>query len=683
MHQHASPLSIALAAAGLLTLALAPSAWAQSATATLPTVEVRASTSPDAQAAEALKNAREELNRRAGATAVIDAQSYTSGRAATAVDALAYAPGVVAQTRHGQDARLSIRGSGIQRSFLMRGIQLYQDGIPLNQTDGAADFQSIDPAALQYIEVWRGANALEYGANGLGGAINFVSPTGLTAPTAALRVQAGSFGQRQAQANLAARGEMVDGFLSVSRGEQDGWREQSGYRADRLSGNVGLRLSDTLELRGFLSYVDSTMQMPGSLSLAAMNANPRQAGTNYAALKATNDYTQKRAALRLTWQPSADVRWTTSLYGADRDRYHAMTVGILQQDMQDTGLDSRVAVEFGTPVLTRRLVAGVSFARLDGEERRNANVAGSPGAATGRTQLDGRQNTVYAEYTHGLNERWALQAGVQSVQARRRLDNLMNPAASYDVKFESTSPKLGVLYTASPQSQWFANISGSFEAAPFGEVAYNATNPLARAQGATTVEFGWRGRTDQWTWDAALYRSNVRRELLAMTNASGVALGTVNADRTIHQGLELSATGTLAPGWTLRGQYLYNDFRFDGDAVYGNKRLAGVPPHLLRAELQWQAAPWIKVAPSLDWQPSRTWIDHANTVAADGFALLNLTLSGTLRGGWGWFVEGRNLTDRRYAATTAVQANARGLDGAYYFPGDGRSVYAGLTWRTP
>lgn len=683
MHQHASPLSIALAAAGLLTLALAPCAWAQSAIATLPTVEVRASTSPDAQAAEALKSAREELNRRAGATAVIDAQSYTSGRAATAVDALAYAPGVVAQTRHGQDARLSIRGSGIQRGFLMRGIQLYQDGIPLNQTDGAADFQSIDPTALQYIEVWRGANALEYGANGLGGAINFVSPTGLTAPTAALRVQAGSFGQRQAQVNLAARGEVVDGFLSVSRGEQDGWREQSGYRADRLSGNVGLRLSDTLELRGFLSYVDSTMQMPGSISLAAMNANPRQAGTNYAALKATNDYTQKRAALRLTWQPSADVRWTTSLYGADRDRYHAMTVGILQQDMQDTGLDSRVAVEFGTAALTRRLVAGVSFARLDGEERRNANVAGSPGGATGRTQLDGRQNTVYAEYTHGLNERLALQAGVQSVQARRRLDNLMNPAASYDLKFNGTSPKLGVLYTASPQSQWFANVSGSFEAAPFGEVAYNATNPLARAQGATTVELGWRGRTDQWTWDAVLYRSNVRRELLAMTNASGVALGTVNADRTIHQGLELSATGTLAPGWTLRGQYLYNDFRFDGDAVYGNKRLAGVPPHLLRAELQWQAAPWIKVAPSLDWQPSRTWIDHANTVAADGFALLNLTLSGTLRGGWGWFVEGRNLTDRRYAATTAVQANARGFDGAYYFPGDGRSVYAGLTWRTP
>jgi iron complex outermembrane receptor protein len=28
-----------------------------------------------------------------------------------------------------------------------------------------------------------------------------------------------------------------------------------------------------------------------------------------------------------------------------------------------------------------------------------------------------------------------------------------------------------------------------------------------------------------------------------------------------------------------------------------------------------------------------------------------------------------------------VQANVRGADGAWYFPGDGRAVYAGLSWR--
>lgn len=85
-------------------------------------------------------------------------------------------------------------------------------------------------------------------------------------------------------------------------------------------------------------------------------------------------------------------------------------------------------------------------------------------------------------------------------------------------------------------------------------------------------------------------------------------------------------------------------------------------------------------------QAPSAWAQSASgvalgTVNADRTIYQDLTLSGALFGGWGRFVEGRNLTDRRYAATTAVQANARGLDGAYYFPGDGRSVYAGLTWR--
>lgn len=679
-------LTLSLAPAGLLASVasafIGPVAHAQTTQGTLEPVEVRAARSTDAQAAETLEQARQDLARRAGATAVVDAASFTDGRAATAVDALAFAPGVLAQTRHGQDARLSIRGSGIQRGFLMRGIWLYQDGIPLNHTDGSADFQSVDPLATQYVEVWRGANALEYGANGLGGAVNFVSPTGLTAPTAALRVQGGSFGQRQAHANLAARSGVVDGFLSVSRSEQDGWRQQSGYRADRVSGNVGVLLSDSLELRGFVSYVDSSMQMPGSLTRAAFDANPRQAAPNNVALKATNDFTQTRGALRLTWQPNADVRWTTSLYGADRDRFHAMTMGILQQGMRDSGLDSRLTAEFGSATLTRRLVAGVSFARLSGDEWRYTNVAGSAGAPTGRTQLKARQNTAYAEYTHGLTERWAVQAGVQAVQARRDLGNLMAPAASYDARFSGTSPKLGVLYTPSAQSQWFANVSGSYEAPPFGELVYSPTQPLARAQGATTVELGWRGRTDRWSWDVALYRSRVRRELLSLTDATGAALGTVNAGRTIHQGLELAANGKLAAHWALRAQYLYNDFRFDNDPVYGKRRLAGIPPHLLRAELQWQPTPAIAVVPGVEWQPSRTWVDHANTVAAKGFAVLNLTLKGELGAGWSWFVDARNLTNRRYAATTAVQANARGMDGAYYFPGDARAVYVGLNWRT-
>jgi len=662
------------------TIACNTCALAQAVPA-IPQVEITAALGSDVMTAQRLQEARAELAKRAGGTAVVDAADYLDGRASTAADALAFAPGVLAQSRHGQEVRLSIRGSGIQRGFLMRGIGLYQDGIPLNHADGSGDFQTLDPTATEYIEVWRGANALEYGANGLGGAVNFVSPTGLTAPSAELRVQTGSFGQRQGHAKLAGRHDDVDGYLSISRSEQNGWRQQSGYRTERVSGNAGVSLSDALELRGFISHIDANLEMPGSLTRAAMNANPRQAAPQYVLQDAVNNFRQNRAALRLVWTPSADISWTSSVFSSERDRFHAMTFGILQQEMNDTGFDSRLAIEFGVPELTRRLVAGVSLARLDGNEFRFANVGGKVGAATGRTRLDAHQDTVYAEYTHGLDARWAVQAGWQGLRARRDLDNLAMPGASYDARFTDSAPKLGILFAQSPNVQWFANLSGSVEAPPFGELVYNVNRPLAAAQGATTLESGWRGQAGSWSWDAVAYRANVRRELLALTDARGTALGTVNADRTVHQGLEISFDGVLASAWRLRTQYLYNDFKFDEDSVYGDRRLAGIPPHLLRAELQWRAHHRLRISPSVDWQPSRTWIDHANTVAADGFAVLNLRFDGELNENWRWFVEGRNLTDRSYVATTAVQANARGLDGAYYFPGDGRAVYAGLTWR--
>src|SRR3546814_10881009 len=87
----------------------------------------------------------------------------------TIKDILAYVPGVISQTRMGDDARVSIRGSGLSRAYGTRGLAMYFDGIPLNTSDGLLDFFEIDPSAYSYVEVFKGANALRYGSNALGG----------------------------------------------------------------------------------------------------------------------------------------------------------------------------------------------------------------------------------------------------------------------------------------------------------------------------------------------------------------------------------------------------------------------------------------------------------------------------------------------------------------------------------
>src|SRR3989344_4174797 len=134
---------------------------------------------------------RAEFARIPGGASVVDAETYKTGRASSPQDALGQATGVYIQSRSGaEESRLSIRGSGLQRTFHQRGILLMQDGAPLNLADGSGDFQAIEPIALDHIEVMRGANAWRYGAANLGGAITFGPLPGKPAPTVLLRTEA-------------------------------------------------------------------------------------------------------------------------------------------------------------------------------------------------------------------------------------------------------------------------------------------------------------------------------------------------------------------------------------------------------------------------------------------------------------------------------------------------------------
>ena len=125
--------------------------------------------------------AKADLERSTGAVNFITAADFGKGRASTVRDMLDHQPGVFIQSRTGQEeARLSIRGSGIQRTFHGRGVLVTQDGLPLNLADGSFDMQNLDPAAYSRILVWRGAGAAGEGSGTLGGAIDFVSFTGAT-----------------------------------------------------------------------------------------------------------------------------------------------------------------------------------------------------------------------------------------------------------------------------------------------------------------------------------------------------------------------------------------------------------------------------------------------------------------------------------------------------------------------
>ena len=147
-----------------------------------------------------MQQAIRDIQQTPGGVALVPAGAYRNSTVSNTIkDVLDYVPGVFAQPKWGDDTRLSIRGSGLSRNFHLRGVQLYMDGIPINTSDGYGDFQEIDPTAYKYVAVYKGANGLQFGANALGGAINFVSATGYDASPFTARFEYGSFESYRAQ----------------------------------------------------------------------------------------------------------------------------------------------------------------------------------------------------------------------------------------------------------------------------------------------------------------------------------------------------------------------------------------------------------------------------------------------------------------------------------------------------
>ncbi len=640
-----------------------------------------------------LETARERIDTTPGGVDIVDAEEYKTGRASTLQDALKYSPGVYVQPRFGsEESRLSIRGSGVQRTFHLRGIKLLQDGVPLNQADGGGDFQAVEPLSTHYIEVYRGANALEYGATTLGGAINFVSPSGFDAPAWQARAEAGSFDYLRGQVSFSGLTEHTDYYTSLSHISQEGFREHAEQSNQRLFSNFGYRLNDSTETRFYLTALTSDSELPGTLTKAQLRSDPEQANPGNVSGDQKRDFDLYRIANKTTYQ-SGNQRLEASAFYAYKDLFHPI-FQVLDIDYEDYGLDFRYTSD--TLLQGRRniLTLGFSPTRGTADDDRFVNVGGARGARTAESRQTAFNLDFYAENQHYIKPDVALVAGLQLSRASRELDDKFldededGVDNSLDEIYTGFSPKLGMRYEINESAQIFANVSRSFEPPSFAELAGGPDVTPVDEQTATTLEIGTRGTLsgngslDAVRWDAAYYYAKVDDELLSLTDASGDPLGTVNADQTIHQGIEFGMDISFLRDLNWRQSYLFNDFQFDEDDVFNDNELAGIPRHLYITELVYHHPGGFYAGPNLEWSPQRYAVDHANTLFNNSYKVWGFKFGYRPgKSSLSWFVDARNIFDENYAASTGVTANALGLDSAQFLPGDGRSIFAGIEWK--
>ncbi|EZH77722.1 TonB-dependent receptor [Ectopseudomonas composti] len=663
--------------------------------------------------------AREDLARVPGGTNLVDMSKVEQGRVAGVADVLAYQPGVYAQSPGNEGVKISVRGSGINRGpgSHASGTHILLDGLPLTGS-GGTPYELLEPLWISRAEVLRGANGFDRGALALGGAIDYITHTGHTAPKLQLRYEAGSRGyQKRSIASGQVLGDF-DYYLALTDSHTDGYQDHSSGKGKGVAGNFGYRLNENLETRFYLRYRETEHEVPGRLKKQDIKHNPRAAAANNLRIDAYRDQPGSTwLANKTTWRIDDDSTLVAGL------AYHHYPMDIVENSSPN-GNTYRVRVDYsdvsGTLNYTRRhTLFGLDSSTTIGwrsttnlpssKSKENAALPITVGgtAYPAGTLMRAYEHLGSDHVLHIGNELeltpdlW-LTSGLALIYTRREVQ--VTWPATDDKLSEHTwdyAPRIGLRYQLNPEVQLYGNISRSVEPPHAWSMLWGSplrfssttTQPYAARQRAatsldnqtaTTFEIGGRGDSALGQWELTYYYSQVRHELLTVEIEANV-FAESNASPTVHQGIEAGLTSPLWQGGaagalSLRQAYTFSDFHYRDDDEFGGNRLPGLPRHYYQAEVRYDHPSGFYAGLNSQYA-SKVAVDYANSYYADAYATFGATLGyASPKDDWQAWLDLRNLTDKRYAATVTPGYNDNGADAARSTPGEGFGVYTGVSW---
>ncbi|MDV3468405.1 TonB-dependent receptor [Stenotrophomonas sp. C3(2023)] len=692
------PARLTLALSSVLISIAAQAAQSDPAT-TLDAVHVVAPDSTD--------QARKALARVPGAGNVIDLQQVARGRVGGSADVLAYQAGINAQSPGNEGAKVSIRGSGINRGpgAHASGIAVSLDGLPLTGP-GGTPYELLEPLWLSRVEVLRGANGMERGALALGGAINYVSRTGQQSPGLELHYEAGSYGYQKAGVGYGGTDGALDYYLAYTQNLFDGYQQHGAGDGKGAMANLGWQLSPALQTRLLLRYRETNHQTPGRLTRAQIRSSPRQANPANLAIDARRPQPGSLWLGSLTtWQIDADASLQAGV------AYHRYPMD-LQESLYRQQLDyanlnatldySRRHRLFGLPAVSTAGLRITHDLQADARETlRFASNGYAAGTLTRRFSHHGSDSVLHVGNTLSLSDALQLQTGLALIQTRRDVQVTWPGGQPRLRRLDwDYAPRVGFTWQQRPDLQWFGNLSRSVEAAHPWSMIWGSNQYFAAGTGASggrqrapveldnqtagTLELGARGDAAWGRWELTGYYAHVRHELLSveLVPAPNLFIAENNASPTVHRGIEAALDSTLWQGGrsrvSLRQAYTFSDFRYRHDARFGSSVLPGLPRHYYQGEVRYDHGSGLYAALNSGYGSSM-FVDYANSYRAEGHLIFGGRFGFDAPGGrWQGWLELRNLGDRRYAATVTPGYDDAGRDVARSTPGEGFGLYAGL-----
>jgi iron complex outermembrane receptor protein len=650
---------------------------------------------------------------------VIDAERIQFAQPqVNASESLIRIPGITANNRYNyaQDPQIQTRGFGARSQFGVRGIRIYQDGIPLSTPDGQGQTSTFNLSSAKSIEVMRGPFSALYG-NSSGGVVQIFTRDAPDQPTVSSSVWFGSFNTHRENLQFGMRSGNVGFTAEAAHFESDGYRQNSSVRRETFNTKLAWQLATRTRLIWTVSGLDQPETLdPQGLTLSEYRNNRKAASPDALTYRTRVQRSQYQTGLVLDHQlENGDSLRALTYYGTRENLQFLagnafnLLPGASEIQREFAGVDLRYTHRNRIAGMPMRVTAGFAYEQALDKRRSlatdaNRNLAGGlanlTGGGTARARNEennSRSSDFYAQGELDVTDRLGLHLGARYSQVRiqfvDKIPASINPVGSGTNTYQRVNPVAGIVFKITPALNWYANAGGGFETPTSIELAYTAQNTTTvdgsgpnlglRPATSKNYETGLKAFLDDDTRATlAVFQVDTRDEIV-VAGSQGGRTAYANGGRTSRQGLEFSLDSRINRYLNAYAAYTYINAEYRdsfGDATVNEagKKLPGISRDVLYGELAFN---W----PALGFQgavegryASRVYANDANTGKAPGYTVVNLRAGFTQRvGGWTTteFVRIDNLFDREFVGAVRVNDSSQ----RFYEAAPGRFGMVGVT----
>lgn len=639
-------------------------------------------------------------------------------------ESAARVPGVVVNNRNNpsQDLGIQIRGFGSRSAFGVRGVRLYQDGIPLSMPDGQGQTGTFNLDTAKRVEYLRGSFSALYG-NSSGGVVQIFTEDGPDNPTLSGGVTFGSYDTHRETVTYGGDFDNFNIVVNANTVRSDGYRDHAEFRRDTYHAKIKMQLNEDTKLTVVATALDQPdNDDPQGLTKELYRADRKQIsqGTKDFNTRVSKSQEHMGATLEHQLTKNDALRFMAYYGQRDNEQYQSIPIGaqipagsgggVQIIDREFGGIDLRWTHTGSLADKPYNFTIGTNVDRMSDERSGFENYIRTSGTSTscsnafvtcgvkGKLRRDEmnrlRSFDQYVQGSIDLNPRWNLNAGLRHSKIKFETDDKYIVGKNLDdsgsVTYSETTPVVGVIFKATDTLNFYANAGESFETPTFVEAAYKSTaaggglNTNLKAATSKQYEVGAKWMAgDSTIINAALFKIDTNDEIVVEASSGGRTVYT-NAKESERNGFELSIDSKLAYGLSAYLAYTYLDAEFTKDFSSGGKNveagtdIPGVYKHTMFGELAWRHKP-SGFSTAIEGRAfSKSYVSFDPTQGnANGYAIASLRAGFNQDSGkWKFneFLRVENIFDKEYIGSIRIGDS----NGNYYEAAPTRNWLLGL-----